>query len=115
MQYPAFRGITRLLGADVEHGNKFIYYETQINDNILKQVVEYKFPKSYEMNCLNSVFGFDLDIFDVEDSEYSEANAAGVFQLNNLYKCFNGGLNTEELAVESPKVPKFNREKVTLC
>ena len=32
--------------------NNFIYEETQINDNILNQVVEYKFPISYEMNCL---------------------------------------------------------------
>ena len=29
----------------------FRYEETQINDNVLKQVVEYKFPTSYEMNC----------------------------------------------------------------
>ena len=53
------------------------------------------------MNFLNSVFGFDLDIFDVEDSEDCEANAAGVFQLNNLYKCFNGGLNTRISCWES--------------
>ena len=77
----------------------------------MKQVVEYKFPISYEMNCLYSVFGFDLNILDVEVSEYCEANATGVFQLNNLYKCFNGGLNTEESAVESPKFRKFDREK----
>ena len=31
---------------------KFKYEETQINYNILQQVIEYKFSISYEKNCL---------------------------------------------------------------
>ena len=34
-----------------ERENNFKYEETHINDNRLQQVVEYKFPISYEMNC----------------------------------------------------------------
>ena len=43
---------TKLLDAVVEIENNFRNEQTQTNDNILKQVVEYKFPITLEMNCL---------------------------------------------------------------
>ena len=42
------------------------YEEIQINDIILQQVIEYKFPISDEMNCLYNVFAFDLETCNVE-------------------------------------------------
>ena len=96
--------------AKEEKENIFKYEETQIDDNILQQVIEYKFPISYEMNCLNNVFAFDLETCNVEYSEYCEQYAAGVYHLNNLYWCFNGNLDKEELAIERSKVHVFDRE-----
>ena len=80
---------TKVLEAVIEIGDNFKYEKTQIYDNILKQVVEYKLPLSYEMNWLFNVFAFDPDTYNVETSEYYEANAAGVNHFNNLYGCFN--------------------------
>ena len=62
------------------------------------------------MNCLYDVFAFDLETCNVEYSEYCEPYAAGVYHLNNLYWCFNGSLNKEELAIEGSKVHIFDRE-----
>ena len=90
--------------------NNFRYEETQINVNILQQVIEYKFPISYEMNCLYNVFAFDLETCNVEYSEYCKSYAAGVYHLNNLYWCFNGNLDKDELAIERSKVQVFDRE-----
>ena len=73
-----------LLGAVVEVERNFRYEETQINDNILKRVIEYKFPISYDKNCLHNIFAFDLETRNVEYSEYCESYGAGVHHLNNL-------------------------------
>ena len=48
-------------------------------------MIEYKFPISYEINCLYNVFAFDLETCNVEHSEYCESYAAGVYHLNYLY------------------------------
>ena len=88
----------------------FNYEETQINDNILQQVIEYKFPISYEMNCLYNLSAFDLETCNVEYSEYCEPYASGVYHLNKLYWCFNGNSDKEELAIERSKVHEINRE-----
>ena len=52
---------TSLLKPIDEMENNFKYEETQIKNDLLKQVIEYKFPISYEVNCLYSVFAFDLE------------------------------------------------------
>ena len=65
----------------VEMESNFKYEETQINNDVLKQVIEYKLPISYEMNCLYIVFAFDLETCNVEYSEYCESYAAGVYHL----------------------------------
>ena len=62
------------------------------------------------MNCLYNVFAFDLETCNFEYSEYCESYAAGVYHLNNLYWCFNGNLDKEELAIERSKVQIFDRE-----
>ena len=90
--------------------NNFKYEGTQINDNILQQVIKYKFPISYEMNCLYNVFAFDLETCNVEYSECCESYAAGVYHLNNLNWCFIGNLGKKELANERSKVHVFDRE-----
>ena len=59
---------------------------------------------------LYGVFAFDLGIGNVETSENCEPFASGVYHLNNLYLCFNGDLNEEELAIERSKVHVFDRE-----
>ena len=86
------------------------YGETQINDNKIKYVVEYKFPKSHEMNCLYNVFAFDLGICNFENSEYCEPGATGVYYLDNLYEFFNDSLSKEKLAIERSKVHVFDTE-----
>ena len=90
--------------------NNFRYEETQINDNILQQVIEYKFLVSYEMGCLYNVFAFDLETCNVDYSEHCEPYAAVVYHPNNFYWCFNGNLDKEELAIERSKVHVFDRE-----
>ena len=99
-----------LIDTFVEIENSSKYGETQKFDIILKQVVEYKFPIPYELNCLINVFAFDLETCNVEALEYCEPHAAGVYHLKNLYECFNGALNKEELAFERSKVQVFDRE-----
>ena len=71
-------------------------------------MIEYKFPMSYEMNLLYNALAFDLETFIVEYSEYCESYGAGVYHLNNLYWCFIGSLNKEELAIERSKVHVFD-------
>ena len=71
-----------------------------MNDNILKQVIESKFTISYEMSSLSNVFAFDLQTCFVEYSKYCESYGAGVCHLKNLFWCFYGDLNKEELAIE---------------
>ena len=88
----------------------FRYEETQINDIIIKKVIEYKFPISYEMNCVYNVFAFDLETCNIEYSEYCEPYSVVVYHLNNLYWCFNGNLDKEELAIERFIVHIFDRE-----
>ena len=43
--------------------------ETQIDENIFKQMIEYNFSISYELNCFYNVFAFDLETCIVECSE----------------------------------------------
>ena len=56
------------------------------------------------------VFAFVFEIFNVEKSDYCEAFGAGFYHLNNLYECFNGNLNDEELVIGTSKFHIFERE-----
>ena len=112
---------TSLVDAVVEKEISSRYQETQLND-IIKQVIDYKFPIPFELNCLFGVFDFDLRTCNVDYSEYCEAYAVGVYHLNNLYECFSGDLNKEEIAVERSKVHIFDRrngkpvlKKIVFC
>ena len=62
------------------------------------------------MNCLYKVFVFDFETCNVEYSEYCESYGAGVYHLNDLYCCFNGDINKEELAIERSKNLVFERK-----
>ena len=55
-----------LLDVVAEIKNNFRYEETQIIDNTLKQLIEFMFPISHEMNCLYNFFAFDLEACNVE-------------------------------------------------
>ena len=94
-----------------EMENNFKYEEAQINNDLLKQVIEYNFPISYEVNFLYRVFAFDLETCKFENSEYCEPYAAGVYHLNTLFEYFNGNLNEKQLAIERSKINVFDREK----
>ena len=97
-----------LLDAVDQIENNFQQEETQINNNKVKQVVEYIFPISYEINCLYSVIAFDLEICNFENSEYCVSYAAGVYHPSKLHECFNGDINKEELVIERSKVHVFD-------
>ena len=94
---------------EIEH--IFRYEETQINDNILQQVIEYKFPISDEMNYLYNVFAFDLETCNAEYSISCEPYAAGVCHPSKLFRYFNGNLDKEELDIARSKVQVLGREK----
>ena len=65
--------------------DNFRHEETQINDNILKEVVEYKFPIQNDKICLYNVFAFDLATCNVECSKCCEPYADGAYRPNILY------------------------------
>ena len=69
------------------------YEDNQRTDDILRIVIEYKFPNSFEKNCLYGVFAFDLDTCNVENQHHCEPYVAGVYHLKRLYDCFNGDLS----------------------
>ena len=73
-------------------------------------MIEYKFPISFEMNCLYNVFAFDNETCNVDFSEQCEPYAAGVYHPNYLYWCIIGNLDKGELAIERSKVHVFDRE-----
>ena len=74
-----------------KHGSNEVY------DVFLKQVIEYKFPTSYEKDCMFAVFAFDLETCNVENQLYCEAYAAGFYHLNSLYECFKGDLTKKRV------------------
>ena len=47
----------------------FKYQDNQITTDILKNFIEYKFPTSYEKNCLYDVSAFNLDTCNVENQQ----------------------------------------------
>ena len=87
----------------------FEYQPNHITDNILKQVVEYKFPISNETDCLFGVFSFDLETVNVSYHEFCETYAAGCYHLDRLKECYNGNLSKEELEIERQNVHIFDR------
>ena len=62
----------------------FEYQPNHITDNILKHVVEYKFPIPNEKDCLSAVFSFDLETVNVPYQEFCETYAAGCYHLDRL-------------------------------
>ena len=88
----------------------FKYESNELSDVILKQVIEYKFPISYEKNCIFAVFAFDLETCNLKNQPYCEEYAASVYHLNRLYECFNGDLTEKELKIERENVHVFDRE-----
>ena len=100
---------TTFTDAIKELEDNFEYEPNQISDNILKQVIEYKFPSSYEKDCLFGVFSFDLETVNVPYQEFCEAYAAGCYHLDRLKECYNGDLGEKELEIERQNVHIFDR------
>ena len=80
------------------------------SDVILKQFLEYKFPITYEKNCMFAVFASDFETCNVKNQLYCEAYAAGAYHLNRLYECFNGDLTEKEIEIKRQIVHAFDRE-----
>ena len=80
-----------------------------INDNILLQIVECKFPISKEKDCLFAVFSFDLEIVNVPYQDFCETYAAACYHLDRLKECYNGDLTEEEIVNERQHVHIFDR------
>ena len=89
--------------------NNFEYEVHHFSDNILKQVAEYKSPKSNEKNFLCAVFSFDVETVNVPYQEFCETYAAGCYHLNRLKECYNSDLTAKELEIERPHVHIFDR------
>ena len=87
------------------------YQPNHITDNILKQVVEYKFPISSEKDCLFAVFSFDLETVTVPYQGFCETYAPGCYHLDRLKEFYNGDLTEEELKIERQHVHIFDRAK----
>ena len=56
----------------------FEYQPNHINEKLLKQVVEFKFPISNEKDCLLAVFSFDLETVNLPYQEFCETHAQQV-------------------------------------
>ena len=89
--------------------DNFEYEHKHFTDNILKQVVDYKFLSSNEKDCLFAVFSFDLETVNVPYQEFCEAYAAGCYHLDRLKECYNGDLDEKELEIERQHVHIFDR------
>ena len=90
--------------------DNFKYESNEISDVILKQVIEYKLPISYEINCMFAVFAFYLETCNVKNQLFCGAYTAGVYHLNSLFEGFNGDLLEEKLEIERRNVHEFDRE-----
>ena len=100
---------TNFTDAIKELEKNFEHRPNQINDNIFKQVVEYKFPISNEKGCLFAVFSFDLETVNVSYQEFCETYAAGCYHLDRLKECYNGDLTEEGFEIERQHVHIFDR------
>ena len=90
--------------------DNFKHESNQISNNILKQVQEYKFPKTNDVDCLSAVFAFDLETVNVDYKLYCECYAAGCYHLNRIKECYNGNLSDDELEIERKHVHIFDYE-----
>ena len=88
--------------------NNFEYEPNHITDNILKQVVEYKFPTSIEKDCLFAVFSFDRETVNVPYQEFCEAYAAGCYHLDRSKECYNVDSTEKDLEIERHYVHIFD-------
>ena len=100
---------TNFTDAIKEIEKDFEYQPNHINDNNLKQVVEYKFPIFNEKDCLFAVFSFDLETVNMPYQAFCETYAAGCYHLDRLKECYNGDLTEEELESERQHVHIFDR------
>ena len=95
-----------LLNGVQEIENNFKYIKNKINENNLKQRIRYRFPKYETIDQLENVFVFDLET--PNDQEFSEAYAAGLYDVNRLRDCWYRDLNSDELIIERKNVTVFD-------
>ena len=96
--------------AIIELEKNFKHKDNQITDDILKKVIEYGFPISYEIKGIYVVFALDLETYNVEKQLVCEPYAAGVYHPNRFYKCYIGELTEEELEIERENVHLYDSE-----
>ena len=95
-----------LLNAVQEIENNFKFIKNKINENNLKQIIVYRFPKHEPINQLENVFVFDLETHN--DQEFAEAYAAGLYDVNRLRDRWHGDLSPAELVIERENVTVFD-------
>ena len=100
---------TTFSNAIKELKDNFKYESNQISNNILKQVQEYKFPKTNDVDCMSAVFAFDLETVNVDYKLYFECYAAVCYHLNRLKECY-GNLSEDDLEIERKHVHIFDYE-----
>ena len=88
----------------------FKYVSNQINNDILSQVKVYKFPKQSDMNCMDSVFSFDIETTNVDYKLYCEPYAVGCYHLNRLKYRYKRDLLPCEIEQELSHVHVFGYE-----
>ena len=84
----------------------FKYVKKNINENILKQRIRYKFPKHGTIDQLENIFVFDLETHN--DQEVAEAYAAGLYDVNRLRDKWERDLTSDDLVIERENVSAFD-------
>ena len=78
----------------------------KINENNLKQIIRYRFPKHETIDQLKNVFVFDLETHN--DQEFAEAYAAGLYNVNPLRDKWDRDLAPDEIVIEKENVTVFD-------
>ena len=95
-----------LLNGVQEIENNFKYVKNKINENNLKQRILCQFPKHETIDQLENVFVFDLET--LNDPEFAEVYAAGLYDVNRLRDRWHRDLTSNELVIARKNVTVFD-------
>ena len=94
-----------LLNGVEETDKNFKYVKIIVNENNLKQKIQYRFPKHETIDQLENVFVFDIELHN--DQDFAEAYAAGLYDVNRFKDKWDGDFTSDELETEREKVSVF--------
>ena len=89
-----------------EIDRNFKCIKSKINEKNFSQRNLYRFPKHETKDQLENVFVFDLET--INDREFAEAFAAGIYDVNLLRDRWNRDLTPDELKTEKDNVILFD-------